>query len=70
MLFKVDVSRAFRHIRIDPRDIDLLGIQHNDAYIDASLAFGFQHGSTFFNEVSTPYIISCIGMVFHTCGII
>ena len=47
MLFKIDISRAFRHIRIDPKDIDLLGIQHNDAYIDASLAFGFYHGSIF-----------------------
>ena len=24
--FKVDISRAFRHIRIDPGDIDLLGL--------------------------------------------
>ena len=41
MLFKIDISRAFRHIRIDPGDIDLLQhIQHNDAYIDASLTFG------------------------------
>ena len=41
MFFKIDISRAFRHIRIDPKDIDLLGIHHNDAYIDTSLAFGF-----------------------------
>ena len=52
MIFKIDISRAFRHIRIDPKDIDLLGIQHNDAYIDASLAFGFKHGSTFFQQCS------------------
>ena len=25
LLYKVDISRAFRHIRIDPADIDLLG---------------------------------------------
>ena len=28
-LFKVDISRAFRHIRIDPGDIDLLGLRIN-----------------------------------------
>ena len=52
MLFKIDISRAFRHIRIDPGDIDLLGIQHNEAYIDTSLAFGFRHGSMFFQRCS------------------
>ena len=52
MLFKLDISRAFRHIRIDPGDIDLLGIQHNGAYIDA--LFGFRHCS---------YVTSCVNMV-------
>ena len=26
LLYKVDISRAFRHIHIDPGDIDLLGL--------------------------------------------
>ena len=26
-LYKVDISRAFRHLRVDPADIDLLGFQ-------------------------------------------
>ena len=25
-IFKIDISRAFRHVRIDPGDIDLLGL--------------------------------------------
>ena len=26
-LFKIDISKAFRHLRVDPTDIDLLGLQ-------------------------------------------
>ena len=28
LLYKTDISRAFRHIRIDPGDLDLLGLKH------------------------------------------
>ena len=52
MLYKVDISRAFRHIRKDPRDIDLLGISHNNLYLDQSLPFGFRHGSIFSQRCS------------------
>ena len=41
LTYKVDISRAFRHIRIDPGDLDLLGLKHGSYYIDGSLAFGF-----------------------------
>ena len=41
LLYKVDISRAFRHLRIDPGDIDLLGILHKDLFLDGSLPFGF-----------------------------
>ena len=52
-IFKVDISRAFRHIRIDPGDIDLLGLQHQGKYfIDLSLPFGFKLGSFFFMKIS------------------
>ena len=34
LLYKVDISRAFRHIRIDPDDIDLLGLHHKYTYLD------------------------------------
>ena len=69
MIFKTDISRTFRHIRIDPGDIDLLGIQHNDTYIDTS-SLGFCHGSTFFQHCSKLYVTSCFNMVFHISGII
>ena len=52
-IFKVDISRAFRHIRIDPGDIDLLGLQHRDKlYLDLSLPFGYRLGAFFFSKIS------------------
>ena len=52
MLYKVDISRAFRHIMIDPKDKDFLDISHNNLYLDQSLPFGFRHGSVFFQRCS------------------
>ena len=50
MIYKIDISRAFRHIRIDPGDLDLLGLQHQQLFIDHTLPFGFRHGSIFFQR--------------------
>ena len=50
LLYKVDISRAFRHIRIDPGDLDLLGLKHEQLFIDCTLPFGFRHGSVFFQR--------------------
>ena len=50
LLYKIDISRAFRHIRIDPVDLDLLGVKHGDYYIDRMLPFRFRHGSVFFKR--------------------
>ena len=44
LLYKIDISRAFRHIRIDPGDLDLLGLRHDDYFIDGTLPFSFRHG--------------------------
>ena len=52
-IFKVDISRAFRHIHIDPGDIDLLGLQHRDKlYLDLSFPFGYRLGAFFFSKIS------------------
>ena len=48
LLFKIDISRAFRHLRIDPGDLDLLGLKHDSYYIDRTLTFGFRNRSVFF----------------------
>ena len=50
LLYKIDISRAFRHIRIDPGDLDVLGLKHGDYYIDGTLLFVFRHGSVFFQR--------------------
>ena len=52
LIYKVDISRAFRHLKIDPGDLDLLGLKHDSYYLDGSLAFGFRHGSFFFQKCS------------------
>ena len=51
-IFKVDISRAFRHVPTDPGDLDLLGLHCKDYYIDQSLPFKFKHGSTIFQRIS------------------
>ena len=52
-LYKVDISRAFRHVKIDPRDYDLLGLEWGDAsYIDTCLPFGNRHGTQMFQRIS------------------
>ena len=60
-IFKVDISRAFRYIQIDPGDIDLLGLQHRGKlYLDLSLPFGYCLGAFFFSKISDAvrYIIT------------
>ena len=64
LLFKIDVARAFRNLRIDPRDAVKLGIKWNNAYyVDASAAFGWTHGSAAFQRTSDAisYIMAIKG---------
>ena len=52
-IFKVDISRAFRHLRTDPGDIDLLGLKHKgQIFVDLSLPFRFRLGSICFQKIS------------------
>ena len=56
-MYKIDISRAFRHIKVDPAD--LLDLQFQDKYfLDRSVAFGFRHGSLIFQRCSDA--ICCI----------
>ena len=52
LLYKVDISRAFRHIRIDLGDIDLLGLHYKHTYLDGSMLFGYRLGSGIFERCS------------------
>ena len=52
-LFKLDISRAFRNVRVDPADAIHLGVMwQNKYYIDKNLAFGAVHGTAIFERVS------------------
>ena len=52
-LYKVDVSRAFRHVKLDPFDYDLLGLKWRDiTFYDTCLPFGSRHGTQIFQRLS------------------
>ena len=73
LLYKIDISWAFRHIRVD-----LLGLQHEQLFIDCTLPFGFHHGSVFFqsctdairfivkNNFNFPYLYNYIDDLIYT----
>ena len=52
LLYKVDISIAFRHIKLDPHDYDLLGLRDVCHYLDTCLPFGFRHRSALFQRLS------------------
>ena len=52
LLYKIDVSRAFRHVKVDPGDYDLLGLHWRHAYVDTCVPFGTRHGSQIFQRLS------------------
>ena len=51
LLYKIDISRAFCHIKIDLGDYNLLGLKLN-SYFDFCLPFGFRYGSAVFQHIS------------------
>ena len=53
VLFKVDVARTFRNLRVDPADCIKLGIKWKDSYyLDGAIAFGWVHGTAAFQLCS------------------
>ena len=51
LLYKIDVSRAFRHVKVDPCDYDLLGLEWQGAYVDTYIPFGTRHGSQIYQRI-------------------
>ena len=49
-IYKTDISWAFHDLRIDPRDLDMLGIKYNDYYIDEFLPFRSKLRFVFFQH--------------------
>ena len=65
LLFKVDVARAFRNLRVDPVDSLKFGIAWRGAfYVDIGIAFGWTHGSASFQLLSdaVAYIMNKEGV--------
>ena len=58
LLYKIYINRALMHIRIEPGDLDLLGLKHGDYFIDGALPFGILsvlYGcSTVYHEREVP----------------
>ena len=53
LLSKIDISRAFRNLRVDPHDFDLLGLKWNDSsYLDISIPMGMKTGSALCQRVT------------------
>ena len=46
------MSRAFRHVKVDPADYDLLGLEWGGHYVDTWFPFGTRHGSQIFQCLS------------------
>ena len=67
LMFKVDISRAFRQLKVDSGDIDLLGLKQDAYFIDQSVPFRYRHGSIFFEKVtdSIRYIMRKHGFFFN-----
>ena len=51
-IYKIDITRALRHIKVDPLDYNLLGLQWCGIYVDTCVPFGSRHGSQIFQCVS------------------
>ena len=50
-IFKVNISRAFRHIKVDPKDYKLLCLKQDKYYLDTCLHFGFRLGTVWFQHI-------------------
>ena len=48
LLHKVDISRGFKHMKMDPSDFDQLGLNWDGYFFDSCLPFRFKYGSKFF----------------------
>ena len=64
LLFKVDLQRAFRQLRTDPKDIHFTGLNwHKKFYIDVAIPFGYRHGS-----MACQRVTDAIRFIMHQQG--
>ena len=61
-VYKVDLSRAFRQLFVDPGDLDLLCLYWQDSYFaDCRVPFGYWNGSMFLTRFTDyiRYVMRC-----------
>ena len=64
LLYKVDLKRAFRQLKIDPCDTKYTGLYwESNQYIDVSVPFGYRHGSAICQRVT-----DAIRYIMHSHG--
>ena len=63
LIYKIDISRAFRHVKIDPDSYFLLGLKLDKYYLDTCLPFGYRRSSAIFQRItdSIRYIMAEAG---------
>ena len=65
LLYKVDIRRAFRILKLDPQDIAFTGLQwQGKFYVDTSIPFGYRHGS-----VCCQRVTDAVRYIMHTQGV-
>ena len=52
LIYKIDISRAFRHVKIDPDSYFLLGLKLDKYYLDTCIPFGYRHGSAICQRIT------------------
>ena len=58
MIYKIDLSRAYRQLRSDPLDWPLLGIGwENQCYLDTAIPFGLRHGASACQRTSEAVVV-------------
>ena len=64
LLYKKDLSRAYRQLRVDPRDYHLLGIRHNhQLYFDIAPPFGLRSAAMMCQRTT-----NAVTFMFHALG--
>lgn len=65
-LFKMDLSRAYRQLRVDPRDYHLLGFRHRNAfYFDIAPLFGLRSSAMMCQRSTTAITFMYRDLGFH-----
>ena len=62
LIYKIDISHVFRHIKLDPASYSLLGLKLNKYYFDTCLPFGYRHGLAILQRLTDS--IRCIMKTF------